>query len=491
MTPCFRVYFPTIFVTCVLLAGNGYGSDAPDKVQLSRGAAVAMALLKNPDLQVEVLNSSMAQIDLERSRGIYDPLFVISGTGGVLSVPGDPFFSSKSATTSVGLTQYLPTGGSVTASVQSGFTNAEINNGDSSTDWQSSTGITVLQPLLKNAGKKTMELSITLAGNTLQDSQERYRLVIADTVLSVITSYNHLYTLRQILESRVAALDSVQTLLDGLQKKEKPGALHAMEIANAEYAIAQRRKDLVEAERNVRDQEAALRYLVGMEQRTQIVPADPPSREEPQDTEEQAVKAALERRQDLRQLRLSLEANQLQEQVARHQTLPELSVTASGGLSGTGNSIGKSFRQIGERPGTFWSAGLQFTAPLGNTFAKNDYLRSKVRTQQVQNQINAQAWRIRNEVEADMRALISARLQLQTADKALLFAEQRLDEYRKQSKTGAVAIQDLINAENDLTSARTIQLDAVETFANTVTKLQRDMGEILDRQGIHLNTPQP
>lgn len=487
-------YRPTrilsMFALTILVAGKGYCEGVPDRMELSRGIAVAMALRKNPDLRVDVLNASMAETDIARSRGIYDPLFSLSGNGGVLSVPGDPFFSTKSATTSIGLTQFLPTGGSASASVQSGFTDAEISGATSSTDWQSSVGLTLSQPLLKNAGKETMELSITLATNSHQDSLERHRFVIIDTAHSVITSYNHLYTLRQGLEARVAALDSTLALLDELRKREKPGALHAMEIANAEYAVAQRRRDLVEAERTVRDQEAGLRYLIGMESRSQIIPIDPPSRDEPQETEDQAVKLALENRPDLKQLQLALQASQLQERVARHQTLPELSVTASGGLTGTGGSFGKSFRQIGDRPSTFWSAGMQFSVPIGNTFAKSDYLRSKIRSEQVQNQLSAQAWKIRNEVESDMRALISARLQLQTADKSRQYAEQRLEEYRKQNRIGSATVQDVINAENDLTSARNSQLDAVETFANTVAKLQRDTGMLLERQNIRIEAPE-
>ena len=182
----------SIFAITLLMAGKGYCEGVPDRMELSRGIAVAMALRKNPDLRVDVLNASMAEIDVARSRGIYDPLFSLSGNGGVLSVPGDPFFSTKSATTSIGLTQFLPTGGSASASVQSGFTDAEISGATSSTDWQSSVGLTLSQPLLKNAGKETMELSITLAANTHQDSLERHRFVIIDTAHSVITSYNHL-----------------------------------------------------------------------------------------------------------------------------------------------------------------------------------------------------------------------------------------------------------------------------------------------------------
>src|SRR6185369_11527376 len=391
---------------------------------------------------------------------------------------------------SIGLTRYLPTGGSIVVSTQTGYTNAETEpiGGGSTSEWQSSAGVTISHPLLKNAGRETMELSITLAANTLQDSLERLRSVNTDTVAAVISSYNRLYSLRKNLESRTTALQTAQDFLEGLKKRKKQGAQQRLEIANTEYAIAQRRRDLVDAERNVRDQEAALRYLIGMEAKARLILLDAPSREEPTESEEQAIKNALEHRFDLNQLRLTLKSSQLQERVSRHQTLPDLSLTASGGFSGVGPGFGDSYRQIGDRPSRFWSAGLQFSAPLGNTTAENDYLKSKIRTEQIQQQIKAMTWRIRNDVESDMRALISARLQIQTADRSLQYAEQRLEEYRKNNSLGTATVQDVLNAENDLTNARNAQMDALETFSNAVIKLWKDSGVLLDRQGVRIET---
>lgn len=481
-----------LFGLSLLAAVNAHGDSLPERMELSRTMAVAMAIRKNPDLRVEAFYSSMAETDAARSRGLYDPLFSASASGGINAAPGDAFFRTRSGNASIGLTQYLPTGGSVTLSPQTGFTNAEFDDSeDSTTDWQSSIGINVYQPLLRNAGKESTEIGITLAASALGDSLEQFRFTTTDTVFAVITAYNRFYTLRQNREWRMAALTSAQTFLEEIRRREKPGALHGMEIANAEYAIAQRQRDLVVAERSVRDQEAYLRYLIGMPTKMQIIPLDPPSRDEPPETEAQAVQAALEFRPDLKQLRSTLRTSLLQERVARRQALPDLSLTAGGGLTGTGESFSDSTREIGDQPGTFWSAGLQFSVPLGNTALENDYRRSKIRTEQVQSQIEALSWRIRNEIESDMRALISARLQMQTADRALQYAEQRLAEYRKNVHAGSTSVQDVLNAENDLVYARNGQLDAVETFAYSVVKLWRDAGVLLERQRIRIDTSRP
>jgi outer membrane protein TolC len=487
-----KAFEAAILMLAVLAAVQGHCSSLPETVDLSRGAAVAMAIQKNLDLRVTALNSAMARTDVARSRGLYDPFFSASANGGVSAAPGDPFFRTKNANASIGLTQLLSTGGSITFSPQTGFTTAEFpGDVDTTTDWQSSVGITVSQPLLRNAGKEATEVTITLADSALEDSLEQFRFATIDTVFAVITSYNRLFTLRETLDSRQAALISAQGFLDEIRQREQPGPLHAVEVANAEYAIAQRRRDLVEAERNVRDQESSLRYLLGMQSQARIIPIDPPSREEPMETAEQAVQAALAYRPDLKQFRSTLKTSQLLERIARRQKLPDLSITAGGGLTGTGGSFSDSTKQIEEDPGTFWSAGLFFSVPLGNTAAKNDYRRSRIRTEQVQDQIAALEWRVRDEVESDMRALISARLQMQTADQSLQYAVQRLDGYRQNVRLGTATVQDVIDSENDLISARISQMQAIETFAFSVAKLWRDTGVLLDRQNIHIDISRP
>jgi outer membrane protein len=462
----------------------------PPQLVLSRGNAVAMAVYRNIDLRVEALNFKMSEIEAAKSWGMYNPVFNASGSSGVTTYPSDTSFSTRNTNASIGLTQSIPTGGSISATTQTGFFSFGASD-PASKDWQATAGLTVTQPLLRNAGRETVEMNIILSASSQQDSLERFRATTIETVSNVIIVYNHLYVLIQAQETRVAALNSAHKLLDEIKKKAAPGAVQGLELANAEFAIAQRLKDLVEASRNVRDQEVSLSYLIGLELPTRIIPSDPPSRDEPRETEVQAVKAALEYRSDLKQLQSSLKTAQLQERVARRQSWPELSVNAGGGFTGSGVNFSESYQQIGNHPGTFWTVGMLFSVPLGNTTAGNEYRKSRVRTEQAQDQIKALSWRIRNDVESDMRALMSARLQMQLSDRSSQLADQRLEEYRKNNRLGSASIQDVLNAENDRNSAHNSYLEAIESFSNAVIKLWKDAGLLLDRNGIHIDNSHP
>ena len=95
----------------------------------------------------------MADADAARSRALYDPLLSTSASRSVSSFPGETF-GVTSTNASVGVTQYHPTGGSIAVATQTGYTNADSDlTGVPSKSWQSSAGISISQPLLKNAGK--------------------------------------------------------------------------------------------------------------------------------------------------------------------------------------------------------------------------------------------------------------------------------------------------------------------------------------------------
>ena len=487
-TPLFR---SLVLLATLLSAAAAHGQTASGVLELSRQAAVAMAVRKNIDLKAEALNTAMAKATLASSKGIYDPVVIASTTTARNSFPGEDF-KTKNTSAFVGVTQFVPTGGTITAAADSIYTKSESPSlGFSDREWRSAAGVTFSQPLLKNFGKENAELTISLSDSTYKESAAQLRFFITDKVFSVVASYNRLHKLRQVLEAREAALASARAFVEEIKRSPRPGAIQKVEVANAEFAISQRRKDLVDASREVRDEEENLRFLIGMEEKTELLPVDPPSKEEPAETEEEAVQTAMATRPDLKKLHFTLQASELQERIAKQQTRPDLSVDVSGGFKGLAEESWESFEQIGSGDGASWTAGLRLDVPIGNTQARNDYLLSRLRTEQVKHVIASFTWQIRNTVEEDMRALISARLQMQVADQSLQLGQDRLEEYRKNHKAGISTAQDVIDSENDLIFARTGQADAVETFALTVVTLWRDMGVLLDHYNIHIDTTNP
>lgn len=481
-----------ILLTLILSAGNGVCGDEIETIELTRKTAIAMAIRNNIDLRVRALDSSLAETNIQGSKSIYNPYLSATVDYSQTSAAGETY-GTETTSGYAGINQKLPTGGSVALAGRTGPTSAVSDPLYDYTDWSSSIGISLYQPLLKNAGQDATELGISQDTYAYEESLQAFRDDVIETVFSVITEYNRLFVLHQLLESRNAAVRSAQQLLEEIKTKPNPGDNPAIELSNTEYALSQRQTDAIEAQRQVSNKEAKLRFLIGMQTKVHIVPVDPPSREEPQETEEEAMELALEQRPDLKELDISLQSNELRQKVSKRNLLPDLAVTSSFGYRGYAQDgdFNDSVSQISDGKGKYWSAGLLVSFPLGNDLAESEHRRDKIRTEQLKNQIAAAEWKIRDTIQDDNRSLISARLQMRATAKSKILAEQRVAQYQKNRRLGITSVKDLLDAENDLIYARNLELNAVENFTYQVTRLWKDIGVLLERQNVHIDTTRP
>lgn len=325
-----------------------HGKDGGSQ-PLTLEAALSLAIARNSELLVEYLNGRLYDSDLKSSRSIYDPY--ISGsvyTGGAKTV--EVKGSSTNAGGSLGVTQLVPTGGSISAQLQTGFYRAPFETpGYPRDNYTTTTTVTFSQPLLRNFGVEATEVNIMLSERNYEDSIERYRYFAASTVLEVATAFHRLYSLRQTQETRNASLLSAQTLLaetKGNPEKYPPGSI---ELTNAEYGVVQRLKDVVDAERSIRDQEAALLYMTGMTTKEEIVTFPPAMPEDNTGPLRDAVSTALAKRSDLKLLNSAHEAGKLLTRTALHRQNPDVSLFLQGDLNGSGPTSDETYREMGKR----------------------------------------------------------------------------------------------------------------------------------------------
>lgn len=484
-------WLPLLLIFCLAVT-DGFCQDETPYIKLTRQQAIAMAISNNIDLRVRALDSSLAETDIAASKSIYNPYLNTSLSYSQTSAAGETY-GTETTSGYVAVSKLLPTGANVSLSAQTGPTSAVSDPLYDYTDWSSSVGITVNQPLLKNAGKQATELAIAQDEYAHAGSLESFRNKVIDTVFAVVSDYNRLYVLSQLRESREAAVHSAQQLLEEIRTRPNPGDNPEVELSNTEYALSQRQSELIEAERQVSSKEADLRYLIGMADKAHLIPLDPPSQAEPQETEVQAIELALAQRPDLKELRISLASNQLREKVSKRNLWPDLALSASGGYRGYAQNggFGDTVSQIGSGQGKYWSAGLFLNFPLGNDLAESEHRRNALLSEQLQNQITAAEWQVRDTIREDNRSLISARLQLHSTAKSKQLAEQRVTQYQKNRRRGAASVKDLLDAENDLIYARNLELNAIENFSYQVARLWKDIGVLLERQNVRIDTAQP
>lgn len=470
-----------------LMMGVGLVHAEPAPVRLTLNDAVRLSFERNLDLKVELYNPAQAQADIYRALGIYDPVLNASVNYSRSSTTETFFFTPINIDTfsaTAGVTQQLPTGGTLMVSGSSGWisnSNSYYNNGFS---------VSASQPLLRNFGRETTELNIEVARFGKEGSLARYRTKLADTVAQVRNDYFKLYNLRELLQVKRTSLALAQKILEETRGRVKAGVLPAMEILNAEFSAASREKEVIDAERAVRDQVDVLRLSLQLENVADIETAEPPMRELVTQAEPEALTRALSNRPELAAQRANLQIDELQRRVAKNRTLPDLSVTANFGFQGYDPHFGGAYERTLKADFPTWGIGLQFSYPIGNRAAENDYIKSKLVLEQAQTQLRSLESGVANEVRAALRLVGTSFRQIEVTSRGTAYAEERLRAFRTKNAVGLATTKDVFDVENDLVSAKANQIQALVDYNNALTALWRVTGELLERQGIRVSAAQ-
>lgn len=469
-------------------------------VSLSLPEAIRSAVEKNLDIRAELYNPAVAVADLAGSRGIYDPRlqFLTSYSDSTtLAVGTNIDIIARSAAANVGISRLLPTGGSISASFDNSWnrdSNLIVEQGyppkaGAFNYWASDVSLNLTQPLLKNFGREVTEINIAVAEKSKTASLDHLRSRLLDIVSRVRTEYLKLYSVRKDLEVKQISLRLAKKVLEETRARVKAGTFPAMEIQNAEFGVASRERELIDAERAVRDQSDVVRLLLQYGGDDDFVPTDPPSRNPVDISVDAAVRLALAERPDLKELRDNIRIAELQTKLAKNHVLPDLNATAGVTLNGIAGSYGRTLDGVAKGEYPVWNVGLSLNVPLGNTAAENDYIRNRLKLEQAKTQLASTEAGVVNDIRTAVRSISSNYKQIEVTERGRIYAEERLDSFMKKSAVGLATIRDVLDVENDLTAAKGNETKALVDYNTALTNYWKLTGELLDREHVRLGEP--
>jgi outer membrane protein TolC len=456
-------------------------------LQLTLSEAIRMAAQKNLDVRAEYYNPAQFEAEVNRNRSIYDPFLQLESTYADSTSPSINSSSSVNGQTfdaNASLSQLLWTGGTASAVFVNRYTNTNATIAYPYS-WESQLGVKFSQPLLKNAGRETTEVNITISRLSKYASIEHLNTRLINTVAQVRTDYFKLYNLREQLEVKKVSLELARRILKETRARVNAGVLPAMEILNAEFGAVSREKDVIDAEKALSDQLDVLRLLLQIEGRSDIAVSNPPMRELYQVSEDDVIARALNR-PDIRELKRTLDINELQTRVFGNNIRPDLKLVATAGLAGLDRTYSRDLEKLGTLDSPYWSVGLAFTYPLGNRAAENDYRKSRLKTEQTALQIKSLEAGAISDVRAAIRSIATGYKQIEVAERGGAYAEERLKAFIRKNEVGLATTKDVLDVENDLAAAKNNQINAVVTYNNAITLLWQLDGELLEREGIRV-----
>ena len=464
------------------------GAVKPEPLTLR--TVIRLTLEHNLNLQAEQYAARASQAAIDREYGLYDPqLLGEFATGESQKQSNQPFFEAKTRIRffrlDFSLAQQLPTGGELSL----GFDNQRrTEDPEPGIDpaYESELSLQLVQPLLKGFGRTVAEQDIEFAVNDRQVAVEDLRDVAFTLLAEARDTWYEVLRLRDNLRFREISVALAQKILREASARVEAGVLAPVDILEAEFALKERERLRLDAEREFHDSLDRLALL--MSSSMPITVADETlDRSEFSMDQDQGFQQALAKRPDL-QIRLrQLDRLALEERLARNSLLPGFDLTAGYSHKGLGGDYDDNLDDISGGDFPNWEVGLNLSYPLGNRTARHEHRRILFRIRGQQAEIAQLHEEIRNDIRAAVRQVEVNDKKIDVATSGLTFAEEKLRILLKRQEVGLATVRQVLEGEEDLAQARTDRVASLADFHKAVTRYLQVTGQLLEAEGVRFH----
>ena len=510
------------FATVLLMAGAAPAQQAERTLALDE--AVGYALEKNEGIFVARESAASSKAIASGARGVYNPFLELQGFWRETKQPVNSAFSGaplgEGAPTTEGLegvavlSQYLPTGGTLSAHAISGRGTTNGTYDLLSPAYQTRVGVEFRQPLWRDLTIDEERVSIRIADAEHKRSVAELEVEISETVAAVERAYWNLAAARADIRVREEAVSLAEEQLAETEARVQSGTAPETEIAQPRAELERRRGELFAARETSARAETALKTLMladddaALWQETFAPQVDRNVEIETVDRGAE-MERALAQRAELEMAHAAIERRNAERSFTRSETRPALDAFVSYdrfGISGTGNPAatdpqgnpvvvppdydggwGRSWEMLGDGDFDDIRAGLVFSFPIGNDAAQG----ADAAARHAQRQAEAGMARARKGVRAEVldavAALETAGQRIEATRASREAAEIQLSAEQDRYAAGLSTNFLVLTRQNDLSNARLDEISAHADYRIARTELGRATGSLLEQRGIEID----
>jgi outer membrane protein len=480
--------------------GQTPATPPPAERRLTIADAVALAIEQNADLEVVRLDPQIQDLTIAQTRAAWAPSINSSFRGLNQNSPPSSFLSLGQAKTTDTNQQYGVGFGGLTR--WGGSYNTNWNNSRFTTNGftfftpqlNSTFQASYTQPLLRNFKIDNTRQQLQVSSKNREISDVQVAQLVATTTRAVKNAYWDLVFARNSLAVQRQSLDLAQRSLKENRARVEIGTMAPIDIVQAEAEVAQREEAVIVAEAAIDRAEDRLRGLIyrqhdAAQWETRLVPTDGASFQPLAANMDEAVRAALDQRTDLRQSVKSLEANDVTIRFFRNQLLPDVSATvdySATGLAGTqliregfGPVTGSSgrpwtdaLRDVVSSDFPTWTLTVQMSYALGFNNAEASLARARIQQAQAQKQLESSKIRVATEVRDAARTMTANGKRVEATRASRALAERRLEAEEKKFQAGMTTNFFVLQAQRDLNLARNNELQALIDHVKSVVDFE-------------------
>jgi outer membrane protein TolC len=501
---------------------SAQGLEPAKEERLSLRAVILKALENNNDIMIQDLGRLVELEKIKVANQALNPRFEGSyayqsirtpqntqdyiATGGGIATTATPqltaphVFMQRNHVSKLTLIDKLTTGATIelgtTMRVLSNSLNRRQPPGIFSPEWESFTGITATQPLLRGFGKDAnlAEIRIAKANAKIADYEWQFRT--STVVADVMKQYYDVIFTRENIAVQKEGIELAEKLLGDTRKRSKEGVAANNDVVVAEAGIYQRKEELLAAELLYIERQNALQLLFRRStdvysQSTRVMPADRLSDSMPVTSRNELMGLAVNNRYEVKQAEEFIKARYAQSQLARNQSMSRLDLVASGGLHGLDGNLGQTYSNAFQSQAPEWTAGFQFSVPLN----KDNQIATERLAYRQQEQAEKQAEKLRLQVllEVDTvynRVLINQDRLIATR-KSREAASQSADAELKRLQQGVSTSYQVLQLQRNYSQAKSREVAALADFNKSIVDLDLITATLLKNLRINITEPTP
>ncbi|HEY4247963.1 MAG TPA: TolC family protein [Lacunisphaera sp.] len=458
--------------------------------ELTLQQCVDRALKKNFTLEVERYNPLIAKDAIDIAKGAYDPVVSATGFHGRSTTDAIGDQSSAGTTSSelrAGVTQQLYTGTTLTASSQLDRSKNNPAIYSINPAYNADLTLSVRQSLLSGFGTAVNKATLNRAKIGVTVANLNFKVQALDVIQNTEDAYYNLAFAREQLNVRNLSLELAQRLYDEAKTRRDTGVSTNLDVLQGEVGVANARRNVLLAEQQTKDSQDALLALIGQfELDTDVGAVHFKDEEEPVPVFASSYQMAKQNQPDYLASQATIDQLKLDVVVAKDATKPDLSVGGAVGLNGNRGSANDAFGDAFDRRGNSWQVDFAFSYPWGQVSEKARYRQSistlsreQMRLRQVEQSIEVNVRSAVRSVETNHESVKIAALASDLSQKQYELEKARFD-------AGLSTSYLVLQAQNDLDTARVNELEAKVTLHTAIAALHRIEGSSLQRYGVSL-----
>jgi len=513
------------------------GVDTNEQQPMTLREAIALALTNNKDIEVARDNVKIAEYDLLSTRGAYDPRFLAQTYYEKLKTPATSFLSGASKVETSDFTGTARVEG--LAPKYGGAYHVDFSSVRQTSNSQFSvlnpqypTALTLsyTQPLMRGLRFDLPRRQVEVAKKNLSLTDAQFRQRAIEVITSVQRSYWDLVFALRNLQIQRDSLDDARTQLAHNRRMVNEGSLAPIDVVAAETQVANFEQAEFSALEDVNRAENNLKNMIAENQKAKlwnvsIIPTDQADLTLPQVSLPDAMNAAMQNRQELRQSDLAREINLLDQKLYRDQTKPEIDLVGSYGMVGNAGTLtstsnplsssndlvrarvnqlsvlaglqplppaatatipsnlfgsyGQSLSNLGSNQFNNFRVGVSISLPLHNRTAQGQLGHALVEGKRVATQRDQLEQLIQVEVRNALQSLKTAAARLRSAAIARSTAEQQYESEKRKLDVGQSTVFLVLERQTALATARGNELRAQTDLNKSIAELQRATGNSL------------